>query len=78
MEEEVEEQAEEGQAEEQRDSLRSALAVLAHVKCISWASNVPNTLTLTHTRIALRVFTQVVPACCVFVFRHCSFRLSNC
>lgn len=54
-------------------SIRSAFAVLAHVKCISWASN-----TLTHTdthtqyqTITLRVFTQVVrptvPACCVYV-----------
>lgn len=59
-------------------SIRSAFAVLAHVKCISWASNVPNTHALTHTdthtqyqTITLRVFTQVVrptvPACCVYV-----------
>lgn len=57
-------------------SIRSAFAMLAHVKCISWTSNVPNTHALTHTRtqyhtIALGVFTQVVrptvPACCVYV-----------
>lgn len=55
-------------------SIRSAFAMLAHVKCISWTSNVPNTHALTHTQyhtIALGMFTQVarptVPACCVYV-----------
>lgn len=44
-------------------SLLSAFAVLAHVKCISWTSNVPNTHALTHTDTHTHTVSHHCTAC---------------